>query len=175
MMKRDYNFIQRKAESGRTLVEVMAVLAIVGILSVAGVWLYSVSNRERQLNDIIHDMNFQVVQIYAGLQQRGDFASADEFNKFLTAYQKPVGRYLLTFQADPDSDEKSAFMTQITRLDGQPIKGEMCRALIFKMSKLKTARDVSFTLKDEEMDDGTKADVTVPLNGKYVDYDAMCG
>ncbi len=161
------------AESGRTMVEVMAILAIVGILSVGGFWAFRTSNQEREINDILYHMNLQVTQIYPKLAQ-GSFTSKDQLDQFLSAYQKTVGNYTLTFQANPDS-ENNDFMMQITNSNGEPIKGRMCRALISKMAQLKMAEDVSFSLKDEEMDDGSVQDVTVPLNGQTVDFNAICG
>ena len=168
------HFIQRVAESGRTMVEVMAVLAIVGILSVGGIWFFGSSNQEREMNDIIYHMNLQVAQIYPALEQNGSFASKNDLNKFLAPYKKQVGNYVLSFQADPNSDGND-FLMQITKANGDPIKGKPCRALISKMSKLKMSQDVSFSLKDEEMDDGTVQDVMIPLNGRIIDYTAVCG
>lgn len=167
-------FAYGAAESGRTMVEVMAVLAIVGILSVGGFWLFRSSNQEREMNDLIYHMNLQVSQIYPALEHVGSFGSKKELDDFLRPFQKQVGDYVLTFQSDPNSNGND-FITQITKTNGESIKGAKCRALISKMSKLKMAQDVSFTLKDAEMDDGTTADVTVPLNGRTVDYGAMCG
>ena len=161
------------AESGRTMAEVMAVLAIAGILSVAGFWLFRSNNRERVLNDIIYNINMQVAQIYPALQQNGPFASKKQLDNFLAPYTKQVGDYVLTFQSDPYADGND-FVTQVTKSNGQPIKGDMCRALITRMSKLKMAQDVSFSLKDEETEDGKLEDVMVPLNGKTVDYDSIC-
>jgi len=163
-----------KSELGRMMVEVMAVLAIIGILSVGGIWMFNSSNQERQINEIVHDMNIQVSQIYPAIEQNGSFSSKEEYNKFLSSFTKRSGEYILSFQADPNSDEKD-FITQITTANGDPIKGKMCRALISKMSKLKMAQDVSFSLKDEEMDNGTVQDVLVPLNGHIVDSNAICG
>ena len=119
-------------------------------------------------------MNLEVAQIYPALQRMDEFETKDELNKFLENYRRQVGDYILTFQADPNSSGND-FVTQITHLDGSPIKGAMCRVLISKMSKLKTVQDVSFSLKNEEMDDGSVSDVTVPLNGRVIDYNAVCG
>ena len=166
--------IHNLSESGRSMVEVMAVLAIVGILSVAGFWMYRTSNQERQMNDIIYHMNLQVAQIYPAIEKEGSFASKEHFNRFLAPYTKDIGNYVLTFRADPNASGND-FVVQITQSNGEPIKGKMCRALISKMSKLKMAQDVSFSLKDEEMDDGSIQDVMVPLNGQIMDYAAVCG
>ena len=167
-------FIRNAAESGRTMVEVMAILAIVGVLSVGGVWLFGSSNQEKEINDIIYQMNLQVAQIYPAMERNGSFSSKSSLDKFLSPYTRQVGKYVLSFQADPNS-EGDDFIMQITKANGEPIKGKMCRALVHKMAQLKMAKDVSFSLKDEEMDDGTIADLTVPLNGKTIDYSAMCG
>ena len=168
------HFVSYITESGRTLVEVMAVLAVIGVLSVGGFWLFDLSNQERQINDIIYHMNIQVAQIYPALDQNAPFGSEESLNRFLAPYQKQVGDYLLTFQADSNVQAKD-FIVQITRADGNSIKGKMCRNLISKMSQLKVTRDVSFTLKDEEMEDGSVADVTIPLKGRVIDFKALCG
>ncbi len=168
------HFICNTAESGRTMVELMAVLAIIGVLSVGGFWLFKTSNQERQVDDIIYHMNIQVAQIYPALEQNGQFSSKKDLDTFLLSFKKEVGDYILTFQSDPNASGND-FMMQVTKANGEPIKGGMCRKLISKMSELKMAQDVSFSLKDEEMEDGTIQDVMVPLNERIIDYKSVCG
>lgn len=161
----------KKVETGRTMTEIISILAIVGILSVSSLWGYETFMRRKKVEEILDVLQQQTIQINAAMQHK-DYTNTEELNDFLKTYTVPVAGYTLSFMASPDAD---GFVSEITDSKGKPIKGKICRELITKMAEQKYTSDVAFTLKDEEMDDGTKEDVVVRLNGQYVDLNSVCG
>ena len=80
--------------------------------------------------------------------------------------------HTLTFYASPDND---GFIAKFSHLNGDPIKGPLCRELITKMADQKFVSDVDFTLEGEELDDESVGNVTIRLNGRVVNLKAICG
>ena len=51
----------------------------------------------------------------------------------------------------------------------------MCRKILTTMVQVNGVSDIDFTVREVEMEDGTKEDVTMRLSGKAVDLNALCG
>lgn len=161
----------QRNEAGRTMIEILGVLAIAAILSIGGIWAFQLFMRQQTVNSILNTLTLETVNINSAMQGTS-FKNSEELNQFLSKYKAQVAGYQLSFYASPDGD---GFVSEITSVDGNPIKGQICRDLITKMAKQQFISDVDFTLKDEEKEDGTTDDITVRLNGRYVDLNAVCG
>ena len=161
----------KKNETGRTMVEIVSVLVIMGILSVVGVAWYVNVTRQQKIEAVLNTLRMKTVEVSAALNGR-QFDSIEEENKFLAGFKGYSAGYVFSFRASDDGD---GFVTELSYLNREPVKGRMCRELITEMSKQQFVSDVSFTLNNEEMEDGSKQDLTVPLNGQYVDLEAVCG
>ena len=161
----------KKNESGRTMGEIISVLVIMGLLSVGGIAWYMTASNQQKADEILNALQRQTILVNAAMQGKS-FSNTQELNAFLSGFTTSIGGYTLSFKASSDGD---GFVSDITKTNGEPIKGKMCRELITKMSEQRFVSDVDFTLKSEEKEDGTVEDVTVPLNGQYVDLEAICG
>ena len=161
-----------KNESGKTLTEILAVLAIIGILSFIGLYGYSIAMRKKNIEAILNALQQKTVEIDSALTNRAVGDKAD-LNEFLKGFTTVVGSYQLSFHAVEDA--QTEFVSEVTHVDGSKIKGAFCRELIKKMAEQHFISDIDFTLKNEELEDGTTGDVNIQLNEKSVDLDALCG
>jgi type II secretory pathway pseudopilin PulG len=163
-------------EKGRTITEILVVLGIIGVLSLTGMWYYSRSTQEQKVNDILNAIHVQTVQIAPALSQH-KFETPEQRAEFLKAYTIEASGYRIEFEPilDETSFSGEDFTARVYSSNGQPIKGSMCRRLIKALSEQEMAKDVDFTLKDEELEDGQKGDVQVKLNEQIIDLDALCG
>mgnify|MGYP003571476057 CR=1 FL=1 len=160
-----------KKEFGRTMVEIVAVLVVMGLLSLTGLWWYSVVMRHQKTDELLNALQMKTVEINSAMQGK-NFATDEELNQFLSGFTAFVAGHTLSFYASPDKD---GFVARISHLNGDKIKGALCRELITKMADQKFVSDVDFTLEGEELDDGTVGNLTVRLNGRVVNLIAMCG
>jgi hypothetical protein len=92
---------------------------------------------------------------------------------FLEDFTTTVGDYQLSFHATGEMD--GSFVSQVTHKDGTRIKGAFCRQLITKMSEQQFVEDIDFSLENEELEDGSTEDINVPLNGKMINLNDVCG
>ena len=60
----------KKSQSGRSMVEMLGVLAIIGVLSVGGIAGYSLSMRRHRANQIVDTMSKYAVVVYSNCQQK---------------------------------------------------------------------------------------------------------
>ena len=60
----------KKLESGRSMVEMLGVLAIIGVLSVGGIAGYSLSMRRHRANQIVDYFSKSALVIYNNCQQK---------------------------------------------------------------------------------------------------------
>ena len=169
--------MKRKSESGRTMSEMLAVLAIIGVLSVATIAGFRHMMTKQKINDIIHTINLNSVQILSSLTHNKP-SSPDEMDAFLSKYSGTAGGYNIAFKAPRDDDREftgTEFVAEITDAKGDRIKGSMCRKLLTTMVQVNGVSDIDFSVHNEEMDDGSIEDVTMRLSGKAVDLNALCG
>ena len=64
----------RRSEKGRSMVEMLGVLAIIGVLSVGGIYGYTVAMRKYKANEIVQTAN--MIAVLAQSQNAGDGAVA---------------------------------------------------------------------------------------------------
>lgn len=169
--------MKEKNELGRSMMEMLAVLAIVGVLSVGTIAGFRHAMAKQKINDIVHTINLASVQILVSLTHR-KIATPDEMDAYLEKYTTKSGGYNITFKAPRDTDREfsgSEFVAEITDETGEKIKGSMCRRLLTTMVKVNGVSDVDFTIHQTEEEDGTVEDITMRLSGKTVDLNALCG
>ena len=61
--------IKKKNESGRSMVEMLGVLAIIGVLSIGGIAGYTMSMRRHRANQVLDLMNKYALVVYSGCQK----------------------------------------------------------------------------------------------------------
>ena len=156
-----------KNEQGRTIIETILVLVVIGLLSLAGILGYMMMSRQQKTEEILNTLKLKTVAINSAMAGK-TFSDSEELNKFLAGYSTQVVGYKISFFASESGD---GFASEITNITGEPIKGAMCRELITKMADQRFVSDVEFSVKDEE----ENKDVKVRLNGEVVDLDSVCG
>lgn len=159
-------------ESGRTLTEILGVLAIVGILSVCGLATYVHITRQRNVDRILETLQQKIIEIHSA-QANQTITDKDELDAFLATFETTVGAYTLSFHASMDND--GSFISEVTHKDGSKIKGAFCRKLITKIAEQQFVENINFSLKDELLEDGTTKDIEFSLHGKTVVLDDICG
>jgi len=60
MLKRIKNYIHKANESGRSMVEMLGVLAIVGVLTIGGLAGYNFAMNKYRANEIVHGLNLRL-------------------------------------------------------------------------------------------------------------------
>ena len=60
----------KKSQSGRSMVEMLGVLAIIGVLSVGGIAGYSLSMRRHRANQVVDIMSKYALVLYNNCQQK---------------------------------------------------------------------------------------------------------
>ena len=67
----------RFAQSGRSMVEMLGTLAIIGVLSIAGIMGYSYAVDKYHANQIMNDVNLRGIDLIAQASRGGDFSLAE--------------------------------------------------------------------------------------------------
>ncbi len=165
-----------QGQFGRSMLEIIAVLAIVSILSIGGIWGYTYSMNTHYINDILEAINFRTVAIADAVQTQ-KFDSPEKMNAFLSKFSTEVGPYHIRFYASPEEDNFTGkyFYSEITGKDDQPVRGSMCYRLMKTMMEQKLISDIGLTVTDDEDGDGQQETISLRLNGLAVDLDAVCG
>ena len=70
----------KKSQSGRSMVEMLGVLAIIGVLSVGGIAGYSLSMRRHRANQVVDIVSKYALTVYSICQQRVVNGEASEVN-----------------------------------------------------------------------------------------------
>ena len=164
-------------ESGRTMTEVLSVLALMGILSISSILGLKHLMNKNKINEIIHNINLSSIQILTDLSHQ-KMETPDKMDEFLARYKSTVQGYRIVFKAPRDTDREfsgTEFVAEITDEKGNRIKGSMCRQIINSTVNMQGVSDISFKVNNEEMEDGTTESVSMRLSGKAVDLNALCG
>ena len=87
-------FKQKTAETGRSMVEILGVLAIIGVLSIGGIYGYSFAMDKYRANDIIYEVNLRNRDTWNKYQDK-DLPEAEELDEWAEVTQTgfPIGVY----------------------------------------------------------------------------------
>lgn len=66
------------SESGRTMIEILAVLVIVGVLSIGGIWGYKKAFEMNEMNEIVYELSQRAILV-SSMKEKGLPPSLDEF------------------------------------------------------------------------------------------------
>ena len=83
------NFKKPKSQSGRSMVEMLGVLAIIGVLSVGGIAGYSLSMRRHRANGIVDIASKFALVAYGRCQQKimdGEAENAGECESYIVRF-----------------------------------------------------------------------------------------
>ncbi len=75
-MKNHYCY---KAESGRSMVEMLGVLAVIGVLSVVGIYGYDIAIKKVRANEILNKANTQANDVYLQIVNGKDVLTLTNF------------------------------------------------------------------------------------------------
>lgn len=110
----------KRNEVGRSMVEMLGVLAIIGILSVTGIYGYTVAMRQYQANEIA-----QTASMLAIMAQAADHGSGDCLELSQTNLPKNPGGVSVDMAADPTSNYVDIF---IKNMDTESVT-ELCAVI----------------------------------------------
>lgn len=120
------------SEKGKTLIEILGVLSIIGMLSIGGLASYRYSLRKKLINDIVYVVDVTNMNILGEIENK-TFSNVSEMDHFLDNYTQIVGKYKISFYAIEDSFEEKKFGTNVEMLDNSNIPPEICKDLILNM------------------------------------------
>ena len=63
-------FKQKTAETGRSMVEILGVLAIIGVLSIGGIYGYTFAMDKYRANDIVYEVNLRATDVWHKYQEQ---------------------------------------------------------------------------------------------------------
>ena len=66
---------QKFAEYGRSMVEILGVLAVIGVLSVGGIMGYRYAMEKYRSNDIVYEVNLRATDVWALVSRDGTAVS----------------------------------------------------------------------------------------------------
>lgn len=155
-------------ELGRSMQEILAVLAIVGVLSIVGVWSFNLLQEKHEENELANQIALNAVQIKTALQS-GKFQDKESFEKFLGDLTMPYKHYTLSYHASDTFNQ--TYIMEIRDKDGDYIKGKKCRQILKNLAKNQESTNVSFIVDDED----TKTEETIWLADKKVTLRDICG
>ena len=122
--------LRRKNESGRSMVEMLGVLAIIGVLSAGGVYGYGVAMKKHKANELLHQASMLAATVSAQIESLGgdlpetitDFGSTN-YGKFSTSVTQTEDKkkFVLTIE-----NVDSSVCDQLKK--GGIIQGIECKA-----------------------------------------------
>ena len=63
-------FKQKNAETGRSMVEILGVLAVIGVLSIGGIYGYTFAMDKYRANDIVYEVNLRANDVWHKYQEQ---------------------------------------------------------------------------------------------------------
>ena len=79
-MQKDYRFLELKLTRGRTMLEMLGTLAIIGVLSLGGLFGYKMAINQHRANETIHDVMLRASNVPMTWTKYQEFAPEHEFN-----------------------------------------------------------------------------------------------
>lgn len=155
-------------ESGRSATEMLAILSIIGVLYVVGIWGFNLLQEKHEENELANQIALNAVEIKMAMQS-GTYKDKESFEKFLASLTMPYKNYTLSYHASDTFNQ--TYIMEITDKDGDYIKGKKCRQILRNLSKNQESTNLSFKVDDEE----TQTEETIWLAGKSVALKDICG
>lgn len=155
-------------ETGRSMVEIIAVLSIMGILAIGGLYGYSLLQEKREENELANQIALNAIRIKTAIQS-DLFEDKESFDKFLAKMTTSFRNYTLSYRSSDSLNQ--TYIMEITDKDGDYIKGKKCRQILQNLSNNKETTNVSFTVDNAD----TQTEERVWLAGKAVSLIDICG
>lgn len=107
-----------KSQSGRSMVEMLGVLAIIGVLSVGGIAGYRQAMLQKNLNDIAQGVSLALIEAERDLEQTGEYRD--------DVFETDIGNYRITARTGKwyFFAEEPEIMIGVS-----PLSKEVCEAL----------------------------------------------
>ena len=77
-VKNKTNKNYKRSQKGRSMVEMLGVLAIIGVLSVGGLYGYGVAMKKHKANELLHQASMLAATISAQIQSKGQLPTTIE-------------------------------------------------------------------------------------------------
>ena len=116
-----------KSQNGRSMVEMLGVLAIIGVLSVGGVYGYGVAMKKHKANELLHQASMLATTISAQIQSKGELPqSIEDFgNGKYGTFSTPTKANDEQFEMKiTDMDE--AVCAQVAKMSGGMVRQAEC-------------------------------------------------
>ena len=157
-------FFKESDQHGKTFLEVLAVLSIIGMLSLVSFVLYKRALQKKLVNDLLYTANVANVTVSHDIENKS-FSDISQMNLFLESYTQFVDKYKISFYATTTSPSQKNFGINIEVSDGSNIPPEICKGLILGMRSQQAlqAIDVKAGEKQKHIEAGT------------IDIDTICG
>ena len=78
MVKNKTNKNYKRSQKGRSMVEMLGVLAIIGVLSIGGISAYGVAMKKHKANELLHQASMLATTISAQIQSKGELPKSIE-------------------------------------------------------------------------------------------------
>ena len=114
-------FFKKKSESGRSMVEMLGVLAIIGVLSIGGIAGYTLSMRRYRANQVLDVVNKYALIVYDSCQKAVVDGNVSDIGRCFSSHVPSFEETDLSLVADI----KSVFYTDIVE-DGKNDIVEIC-------------------------------------------------
>ncbi|MHA1541015.1 MAG: type II secretion system protein [Alphaproteobacteria bacterium] len=110
MLRKKYN-----RESGRTMIEMLGVLAIIGVLTVGSIKLYSIAMRNMKRSKVVQDVQLLVQEIRSLYANAEDYSDINDsvIVALQMAEKNPFGG---VYELVPNQEDPTIFEIQATNL-----------------------------------------------------------
>ena len=126
--------LRKSNETGRSMVEMLGVLAIIGVLSVGGVYGYGVAMKKHKANELLHQANMLATTVSAQIMSGKDPTELDTFA------DSNLGKFTLDYDST-----KTTFDLKISELDGSVCSQLKEGGMVQKVECNETAKTASIT------------------------------
>ena len=150
-------FSKKKQQAGRSMVEMLGVLAVVGVLSVMGIYLYSIAVNKYRANEILSEARKRAISVSALIETGYEGEWDDETR----AYIFPLSGFETTFDFGVEfAEEALEYLEAQIEIDVYDVPPETCQQM-----KLMSETDSGLTV----MGDCQTGLVTVTFNDDMSD------
>lgn len=110
-----------KSQSGRSMVEMLGVLAIIGVLSVGGIAGYRQAMLQKNLNDIAQGVSLALIEAKRDIEQRG--------YKYYS-FETDIGNYRISAHTGDYSSNFHDAVSEVL-IEVGPVSKEVCEAIFY--------------------------------------------